>query len=274
MSQRRVGHRTLAKVIPRPTQIACMRYHHFFIPASWLNSPSVTLRDDTARQIKTVLRMQPGDTIIVLDNTGTEYTVRLTTFTKDTIAGEIVFQGVNRAEPTRNVTLYQATLKGQKFETVLQKGTELGVNRFVPTLFERSVVKDRAAITHKYDRWGRIIREAAEQSGRGRLPELAPVMSFDEAIKDADPSLGLLFWEAAIDHVHKENLRSVLEATILDDISVFIGPEGGISDDEVVEANDDGLHMLSLGPRILRAETAGLVACAAIFYELNEWNSP
>lgn len=243
--------------------------HRFFIPPEWITAPIVSLHGQTARQLKTVLRMQPGDDIIVLDNSGMEWQVKLTHIAPDVVAGQIISQQLAQGEPKLQLTLYQGTLKGQKFEWVLQKGTELGVSRFVPTLCQRSVVNQVEALTHKYPRWQQIIREAAEQSRRGKLPELEQPLSLTEAIQHAQTNaLILMPWEAAPD----STLKDILAGSPVDAAAVFIGPEGGFTEQEAALVRKAGGNLVKLGPRILRAETAGLAVCAVMLYEIGEWD--
>lgn len=248
--------------------------HRFFIPPDWFTPPTVYLRGNLVHQIKTVLRLQPAEEIVVLDNSGQEWRVQLTDFGRAEIRGQLVATQPTQGEPTVYLTLYQGTLKGQKFESVLQKGTELGVCRFVPTLCQRSVVSKQADLTPKQARWERIIQEAAEQSRRGRLPVLAPAAPLVQAIRQASQeappdSLLLLPWEEA----SEPSLKTVLTAVKPTSVAVFIGPEGGFTTEEAVLARQAGIHLVTLGPRILRAETAGLAVCSAILYELGEWDS-
>ena len=241
--------------------------HRFFIPKNCITPPVVQLPADVARQVKTVLRMQPGDKIVVLDNSGTAWQVKLTEVSKSAVRGQIVDQQPAAGEPELHLTLYQGTLKAQKFEWVLQKGTELGVSRFVPTICQRSVVRDRNVLLKKHNRWLQIVREAAEQSGRGKLPELQPAMSLAEALTDAQSAeLVLMPWEEATGVSLSTALAEPTAATI----ALFIGPEGGFAAIETTNAQRAGVNLITLGPRILRAETAGLVACAAIMYQAGE----
>jgi len=244
--------------------------HRFFISPGWITPPTVTLRGNTARQISTVLRMQPGDEIMVLDNAGTAWRVLLTQFNKDSVQGQIVDQQPAQGEATLRLWLYQGTLKGQKFEWVLQKGTELGIARFVPTLCQRSVVRKPADLTKKYSRWQQIIQEAAEQSGRGRLPALADPLTLPEALTQAasEAERLLMPWEETAD----ESLKTVLAQGNMASLALFIGPEGGFAAEEAAQAKAMGGRLVTLGPRILRAETAGLAAAAAIFFATGEWD--
>ena len=208
--------------------------------------------------------MQPGDRIIVLDNSGLERQVELTQVDKNSVQGHIIAEQVNTAEPALHLTLYQGTLKGSKFEWVLQKGTELGISCFAPTICQRSIVRDAGAVAKKMARWQQIIQEAAEQSGRGKLPTLSPACSLREALTHAQSAKHILFpWEEATNTTLKQTLAN-LDGSHL---ALFIGPEGGFSAEEVQLARAQNAKIVSLGPRILRAETAALAASAAIFYE-------
>ncbi|GIK41348.1 MAG: ribosomal RNA small subunit methyltransferase E [Chloroflexota bacterium] len=246
--------------------------HRFFIPSHWLTPPTVTLSGETARQIQTVLRLRPGDEITVLDNSGLEWQVRLTGLHKNEVQGQIISRQQAQGEPRLHLTLYQGTLKAQKFEWVLQKGTELGISRFAPTLCQRSVIGKADDVAGKQARWERIIQEAAEQSGRGQLPHLEPALSLAAAIKAAsqptEPALLLVMpWEEAADLTLKSVLAEVKPAAV----GVFIGPEGGFTAAEADLAREAGVRLVTLGPRILRAETAALAVCAAILYDMGEW---
>ncbi len=229
------------------------------------------LYGDVARQLKTVLRLQPGDEIVVLDNSGLEWPVRLTRLNPNEAQGELLAQRLAPGEPDLRLTLYQGTLKADKFEWVLQKATELGVSRFVPTLCQRSVVNRADDLAGKQVRWQRIIREAAEQSRRGRLPALESPLPLPQALHQAayatpPATLRLLAWEEAAE----PSLKTVLTGANPQTAAVFIGPEGGFTAAETKLAVESGLQPVTLGPRILRAETAAIAVCAAIFYEAGQ----
>jgi 16S rRNA (uracil1498-N3)-methyltransferase len=243
--------------------------HRFFIPPNWITPPTVRLSGQTARQIKTVLRMKPSDSIIVLDNSGMEWQVKLTSIGQNVVEGQIVDQQPAEGEPNIQLTLYQGTLKSQKFEWVLQKGTELGISCFGPTICQRSVVKQMDTLTKKYPRWQQIIREAAEQSRRGKLPRLKQPLPLAEAIQQAKSiPLILMPWEEAAG----STVKTVLRKTKVNAAAMFIGPEGGFTEEEARMVREAGGQIIKLGPRILRAETAGLALCSAILYEVGEWD--
>jgi 16S rRNA (uracil1498-N3)-methyltransferase len=274
----------------------------FFVDPDILRRSSVVLGGEQARQIRRVLRLGAGAAVVLLDNQGWAYDAILTGFEGEAAHFELGERHAAGGEPLTHLTLYQAVLKGEHFEWVLQKGTEVGISRFVPLLCERNVVSDEQAIAGKRARWQRIIQEAAEQSERARLPVLAtPVRFADEVSRGvrqgsaapANPPAGptggspagsspaagqetvrLIAWERLEDSEEREarlraglarcNLRAGMR------IQVFVGPEGGFSPHEIELARQHGLLPVSLGPRILRAETAGIVAAAAILYELGE----
>jgi 16S rRNA (uracil1498-N3)-methyltransferase len=174
------------------------------------------------------------------------------------------------AEPRTKITLYQALLKLDRFEWVLQKNTELGAVGFVPMITERCIIGSLEDISKtKTERWWRILMEAAEQSGRARLPTLRPAVMFPTACEDAARGgLTLIPWEEE----KERSLRSVLREAERPPFSInlFVGPEGGFTPEELAQAQRYGARPVTLGPRILRAETAGLVAAAAILHELGD----
>ncbi len=245
--------------------------HRFFVAPSALQHQTVTLTGPQAHQIAVVLRLRPGERIVVLDNSGWQYLVELQTVTPQRVVGRIGERSLATTEPRVKLTLYQGLIRAPKFELVLQKCTEIGVVAFVPVLCARSLVtsadETRPA---KFERWQRIIAEAAEQSGRGKLPVLHPVTTFGQACRQAR-GLALLAHERA----PARPLRAVLQTVERPfAVSLFIGPEGGFAPEEVAQAQDYGIVPVALGPRILRAETAAIVATALVLYTLGDMDEP
>lgn len=210
--------------------------------------------------------MSVGDEIILLDNSGREYSVRLTTFNKSTVEGNVVSVIEAQVDLLPELTLYQGLLKGEKFQWVLQKGTELGVSRFVPLRSLRTVPQSQERLERtRYPRWRKIITEAAEQSGRCTLPELKPPISLQEACDQVDGhATSIMPWEEEI----TTSLRPVLRSIESRYVNIFIGPEGGFDKEEVDYARSRGVVPVSLGRRILRSETAAVAAVAAVLYEM------
>lgn len=249
--------------------------HRFFIPLSWLHGSSVILLDPAAHRIRSVLRMRPGAQIVVLDNRGWEYVVELVEVRSEQSKGEVKEKRPATGEPEARVTLYQCLLKKDNFEWVLQKGTEIGVTRFVPVISQRTVIPDLDSVrSHKLSRWERIITEAAEQSRRGLLPALDEPLTFAEAVSESESyHLALIPWEKETAcHIRAAlgDFRTSDRAAAGSDIALFIGPEGGFTDEEIGQAQRVGVVPVTLGPRILRAETAAVTAALLTLYELEE----
>lgn len=239
--------------------------HRFFVPGSWQISDEVVLEEAQAHQISQVLRLRPQTLITLLDNMGWAYTVTLTEVNKRQVRGRVTERTPAMGEPTTHLTLYQGLLKADKFEWVLQKGTEIGVACFVPLITERSVVQEVSA--NKLTRWQRILTEAAEQSGRGRVPQLLSAIPFASALTSLSPdTLALIPYEQE----KVTSLRTSLAAPLSHSLALFIGPEGGWSEAEIRLAQTHGVIAITLGPRILRAETAAVVAAALALYERGE----
>ncbi len=169
--------------------------HRFFVALNCIQGERVALKGDTARQLARVLRARLGDEIIVLDNTGWEYQVTLDSISPGQVLGSIKQRYQSSGETRVAITLVQAVLKAEKFEFVLQKGTELGVSAFVPVFCDRTVPKarDKRWAASRLERWGRIVTEAAEQSGRGRIPKLDSPVGFCSACDSAE-GLALVPW--------------------------------------------------------------------------------
>ena len=242
--------------------------HRFFVAPTEIRGGYVTLTGDVAHQIGRVLRMSPDDEVVLLDDTGQEYLVRLIRIDKEAVEGEVLSTSEGRWEPSLEITLYQGILKGEKFEWVLQKGTELGVARFVPLVCRRSVPRRRDERDGaRYARWRRIVTEAAEQSGLSRLPELCEPLAFQEACDRASwQDTSIIPWEME----EGTGLRRAVAGTASRRVNVFIGPEGGFDEAEVAYARSRGVVPVSMGRRILRSETAAIAAVSAVLYEAGE----
>ncbi len=245
--------------------------HRFFVPASILHQPSVILTGDLAHQMRRVLRLAPGDRVLLLDGEGVACEAEVSAVTGKDVRLAVVNRSLAEGEPRVHITLYQAVLKGERFAWALQKATEVGVAAFVPLITERSIIDDLQVVNAKAERWQRIIQEAAEQCCRGKVPQLMPGQLLRQALKTpAWPgALRIIPWEGE----HAIALSDVLRECNLNDgarIEVFVGPEGGFTDAEIDWARRQGVQPVSLGLRILRAETAGLVAAVGILYQAGE----
>lgn len=235
--------------------------HRFFVTD--IHDDRVVFSPEQAHQITTVLRMEPGQPVVVLDNSGWEFEASLVEVGRKGVTAVIHHKRPVTTEPTSQITLYQSLLKRDNFEWVLQKGTELGVGRFVPLITERTV----ARLPKKTDRWQRILTEAAEQSRRGRIPELADSLTLAQAAAELSiQDTGLIPWEEA----GMGSIGDCLAGKGETAVSLFIGPEGGFTADEIELARQHHIQPVTLGQRILRAETAAVTAVALTMYELGE----
>jgi 16S rRNA (uracil1498-N3)-methyltransferase len=197
---------------PARRQTVQSNTYRFFVDSGAIHGRDVLLDDgELAHQIGTVLRLRPGEKITLLDNSGWQYVVALDTIERGRVAGIVERKELAAGEPRTKLTLYVALMRPERFEWVLQKGTELGVSAFVPLICERSTIADADELsTNKLERWNRIIREAAEQSRRGKLPRLAPALFLPAACDQAaQRGTALLLWEGS----GVRSLRSVLQKT-------------------------------------------------------------
>lgn len=243
--------------------------HRFFVSPDILHSERIILTGPQAHQIRDVLRMKIGDKIIVLNNSGYEYTVSLIKIDRQEVVGEVTSTKKSEGEPKVRITLYQSLLAREKFEWVLQKCTEVGVCSFVPVVTQRSIVRRTGSVTgKKISRWQSIITEAAEQSCRGRIPILENPLNFSDVLTRFNNFDYCLIGSAQTD---MPDLRSILQEKDmqLKDIAMFIGPEGGFTEAEIADARGRGAKTFSLGKRVLRTETAAIVASALVIYELD-----
>ncbi len=234
-------------------------------------SQRLTLPKDIAHQVRDVLHLQMGERLTLLDNSGDETLAIVAQVSKAGVTVQILERRAGKSELPVRVILCQGLLKSARFEWMLEKGTELGVAVFSPILTRRSMAGLEDVGASKIQRWRRILQEAAEQCGRSRLPELLPVRPLVHALNDIPRgALAVMPWEEE----HATSLRDALTAlhpypksqpiTIM----LFIGPEGGLTSEEVALARRHGAQIVSLGSRILRAETAALAAVANVMYEL------
>jgi 16S rRNA (uracil1498-N3)-methyltransferase len=220
-------------------------------------------------QLTRVLRVKPGAQLVLLDNQGGERLVEVISVERRDTLARVLEVRPTLAEPAVAVTLYQCALKGDKLEWVWQKATELGVSTMVPVISQRTVVRPVSGLRSKQARWDAIVREAAEQSGRGRLPTMAPACNFADLLADA-PGLRLVAWEEEGES-SPGLIHALTRASLpVEAVSLLIGPEGGLQSDEIAQAQAAGWQVVSLGVRILRAETAALAAVTLVMGALGE----
>lgn len=239
--------------------------HHFFVPPEAIRDGRVVLAAEDSHHLLKVLRARPGEPFTAVA-AGVAYRCELAGAEGGTAVGRVLASAPVTTEPPVQITVYQGLAKGEKLEQVIQHGTELGVCAFVPVACARSVVRlDARKAAERVARWQRIAREAAQQSRRGAVPPVADVMDWAAAAaRAAAYDLALVPWEAQAGRPGLRRLLQGLPAGAR--VAVYIGPEGGLTEAEVAGALAAGAHPVGLGPRILRTETAGLAAVAAILY--------
>lgn len=242
--------------------------HRFFIDKANIDGEHAKIFGEDVDHIAKVLRLKEGDELRLCDGESREWSARIVSIGKKAVLAELVSPVAVDTEPDCRITLYQGIQKSGKFETVVQKGVELGVCAFVPFNCERAVAKPWSESDSRCIRYSRVALEAAKQCGRGIVPTVAPPISFDELCERIGrQELALLLWEEERERSLKDALRAAKSAR---DIAVIVGPEGGISKDEAKRLSGCGAVSVSLGGRILRTETAGPAAAAMILYEKDD----
>ncbi len=234
--------------------------HRFFAGNESFSEKSVVLTGTDAIHIRTVLRLQTGDKIQVLDGKGSLYLVQLADVKSKSVKGEIISsEKVNTDSPLK-IHLGQSLIKGNKFDVVLRKSVELGVQSITPLITERTVVKSDG--NKKIARWQKIAEESCKQCGRSSIPTVSESIIKLGAFcqKRNEDDLKFMFWELE----SKIGLKDMNPEKIPSSVSVLIGPEGGFTIEEVETARSHGFQTVGLGPRILRAETAPLVVLSLL----------
>ncbi len=215
---------------------------------------------DISHQLRHVLRMKSGDRIAVFDNQNHEWIIELS-ISADQITGVVVNETQPTCEPLTDLTLFFSLTQRVKVEMILQKCTEIGASMFQPFVSQRSLVRGWDESDRKQERWEKIIREASEQSNRGRTPQLLQAVSFDAVLqKRGQFRIPLIAWENE-NQVRVRDKKSTGEAT---SVGLIIGPEGGFEEGEIQQAVKRGWIPISLGNRILRMETAAMVGTALV----------
>lgn len=237
----------------------------FFVTPEDLAGNMVTLAGENAQHAK-VLRLKEGEQALICDGAGQEALCRLVD--SSSWAWEVLERRASQTEAAVSVSVYMAFPKADKLEHVIQKATELGAYEIVAFPSSRCVSRpDEKSLKKKLERWQKIAASAAEQSGRGRIPQVITLGSYQEALtRAAQADKALLFYE----NEHATTLKMALEGTYRS-VSLLTGPEGGLEEKEVSQAMAAGLQVCTLGKRILRCETAPLCALSAVMFDAGEF---
>ncbi len=237
----------------------------FFVTPQQMREKTILLEGEDAKHIKTVLRSKIGEEITVCDGNGMDYNCRIMALEDKNVEVEILEKFFCDAEPNVKITLFQGLPKADKMELIIQKCVELGVDRIVAVATERSIVKLDKKEAKKIERWQKIAEAAAKQSGRGKIPEIGGVLTFSQAVAEAKALDGALI---PYEKEREQGLRQFVRGFSGKRLGVFIGPEGGFAPEEIEKAMEAGVLPVTLGKRILRTETAGMVTVALLLYEL------
>ncbi|MCQ2506019.1 MAG: 16S rRNA (uracil(1498)-N(3))-methyltransferase [Lachnospiraceae bacterium] len=237
----------------------------FYTEKENIGDDEIVIKGGDFNHIKNVLRMKIGEHLTVCDALGQDYECEINLFLQNEVRLTIIDRFETTTELPARITLYQGFPKKDKMELIIQKAVELGVTRIVPVMTKRVIVKieDKKKELSKLERFNAISESAAKQSGRGIIPVVEPLMTFEEALKAAkDDEIAMIPYEKA-DNISdtKEIMSGIGKAK---SISVFIGPEGGFEEIEIEKAINEGIKPVTLGKRILRTETAGLAILSYI----------
>ena len=224
-----------------------------------------------ARHISKVLRMQPGDKLQIVSDDGVSAMAEITAIASERVSVRCLEKLAESHEPRVRLVLAQGLAKGEKMDFIIQKAVEMGAYSVIPVAMEHSVVRlDGAKAAKKVERWQKIAESAAKQSKRDIIPQVQPVQSMAEMLANCDCTTKIIAYECEDRLSLKAALKAAEAAGGIKELLLIIGPEGGISEGELELARQAGAVPVSLGRRILRAETAGLVAISAIFYETGD----
>lgn len=242
--------------------------HHFFLNEGSLEGKAVLIRGNDVNHMKNVLRMKPGE-MFRLTAEGADYLCRILSLDADEVRAEIT-ESVADAELPVRIHLYQGLPKSDKMELIIQKAVELGAYAVTPVLTARVIVKlEEKKAESRRQRWQAIAESAAKQSGRSIIPEVGKMLSFRDALaaaKEAD--LAVIPYEKAAGMAQTRRILSEVKPGM--NIAVFIGPEGGFEEKEILLAGEMGVKPVTLGKRILRTETAGLCILSALMIQSEE----
>ena len=237
----------------------------FFASQEEMSGERILLTGENAQHAK-VLRLKPGEMVLVCDGEGQECLCQI--FSTDPWELRVTERRTSQSEAAVRVSVYMAFPKADKLEHVIQKATELGAYEIVAFPSARCVSRpDEKSLKKKLERWQKIAASAAEQSGRGRIPQVVALKSFSEALGRASQAeKALMFYE----HEEALTLKTALTGTYRT-VSLLTGPEGGLEEGEVSQARAAGMQVCTLGKRILRCETAPLCALSAVMYDAGEF---
>ncbi len=244
--------------------------HKFFVERENFKENEILIQGDDVKHIYKVLRLEPGDKISINDCKGKEYIGQISEVNKLEVKVSLLNEIELNNESPLKISLYQGLPKSAKMDLIVQKATELGVSEITPVVTQRVVVKNELGEFRKTDRWRRIALEACKQSKRSIIPQINPPIEFEELINELkDFDLIVVPYENE-DGRGIKNILKDIDGKIIKSAAVIIGPEGGFEETEIDNLRSCGAYIVTLGPRILRTETAGFVAISMLMYDLGD----
>ena len=240
--------------------------HRFFLDSDLNVNLQIGFTVEISSQITRVFRMREGDQIIGFNGKGKEAVIQLNQIDKKSVYGTVIDSYLMDNEPEIKIHLFQSLIKADRFEYALQKCVEVGVTNFTPIISDRTEVEGPS--NNRKMRWKKIIKESAEQNGRSILPLLNETQNFHNAIQNITEGSILIPWEGE----KILNLKPLINDGLSSPISIFIGPVGGFTEDEIDNAKLNGAFSLSLGKRIFRSETAGSIISSILLYEAGDFD--
>ncbi len=240
----------------------------FYVPSPRIENGRLRIEGDEVKHVRKVLRLKAGDEIVVFDGAGKEYEGRIVEESPSSVGVVVQNIFISEKESHLEITLAQSLLKGEKMDYLIQKATELGVKEIFPFFSSRSIPRfEKKNALKRHQRWKKIAIEASKQCGRGVVPNIEPLQDYSEMVQNIPQEfLRFVLWE-----IGGARLKEILKGTKeKKQIFFIVGPEGGLTPEEIGLAKQNGFAPVTLGKRILRAETASLCFLSVLQYELGD----
>lgn len=243
--------------------------YKFFVPIDNIHGDTAIIEGDDVKHIYKVLRLSEGDKVNINNCEGTEYEAVILSVDKKSVNVKLLSELQYSNESPIDITLFQGLPKSSKMDIIVQKTTELGVNEIIPIITERVVVRSELSEFHKTDRWKRIALEACKQSKRTIIPKVEAPIEFRELLERLEAfDLVVVPYENENGFGMKTLTKEIHKS--IKTVAIIIGPEGGFEEEEINTLKQKGCHIITLGKRILRTETAGFVCVSLLQYELGD----
>lgn len=244
--------------------------HKFFVPKNSIDNDIASIEGDDVKHIYKVLRLEVGDKVSINNCNGEEFLGQIEDINKKQVTVKCLEKLELNNESTIEIYLFQGLPKSSKMDLIVQKATELGVREVTPVITGRVVVKSELGEFKKLDRWNRIVLEACKQSKRSVIPKVNTPLEFEQLLDFLeDIDLVVVPYENQEGYGIKKMISSIDKSSVKK-VAVVIGPEGGFEEEEINRLKELGSYIVTLGPRILRTETAGFVCASLIMYELGD----